>query len=901
MSAQPSLDSLLNTVLSLDAGIRSGESASKLLEQVLAALIPQTAFVRVYRLGGDKAFLQAATRSGADIELAQQPIFGQAARAREIVQTPAGDWLVPLLVSDEPFGLLEVGLEPDQAPPERVTDHLQLAANILSAPLFRLFGQSRDLLADDALSLVQAQYESSSTIHGSDNLVEVVSSLNNFVGGIYAYFHLGVVENSAQPALLNLIVEGDSEGVRSINRQADLADYPAHEALIALEALHVQDIDDDLFLNDAERESLRERNIRSILIVPLVVNQRITGLVYFRQSTPTMLSPARLRALRTLADQLAVVLENKTLLRSTADSLEETRTLYEINQAIVGAQDMLDILRLLRDYIARNANMINHIVLDRDDSGAIRDLIVRHTITDDREQVTETRMSASLTDEQMASFTQFLSSRADVVTLQSDIATFPAGHPIHAIAELQNFKSYVVLRLIDRAIVTDLITINFSKPQQFNAGAQRLFETIADQIAIVVQNQRLLRDAQISAEQLGRQVRVLETINLLATGIETIQDDNEFLNQSIQSMVETLDVQHGIIMLFAPTAEFRRIVAEYPGRGAVGVQVVREENLFLRYGNDPLVFNDIETDERLPDNIRARLLRLKLTATVLLPLIVRENIIGIIGIDYYEGGRQFSAEVVESARIMAAQFGLLLQNIRLFTDTQHRAEQLQRIANFGQSVQGTLELGTILNIMLVETAQTVSVDRMTVALYDTTHKNLRIVAQHENDRSSVNLNSTEILDTNQGFIGEVWQSHELSHFPDLHDISNTRDIQETDQRSLIIAPLRSRGRLLGLITVGDVRPYAYSDTDIIIFQQMINQLSVAVDNAEAYAQSQRVAKNESLVNEIASRLQQQGDIQHMLDITINELGQALGARHGRIRLSLPRSDQEAEPHNGTDQ
>ena len=77
-----------------------------------------------------------------------------------------------------------------------------------------------------------------------------------------------------------------------------------------------------------------------------------------------------------------------------------------------------------------------------------------------------------------------------------------------------------------------------------------------------------------------------------------------------------------------------------------------------------------------------------------------------------------------------------------------------------------------------------------------------------------------------------------------------------------------------------------------LFRQMTDQLAVAIENAEAYTQSQRQARNEALVNDIATRLQRQTDVQSMLDITLSEMGKALGARRARIRLATPADPQE---------
>jgi len=55
-------------------------------------------------------------------------------------------------------------------------------------------------------------------------------------------------------------------------------------------------------------------------------------------------------------------------------------------------------------------------------------------------------------------------------------------------------------------------------------------------------------------------------------------------------------------------------------------------------------------------------------------------------------------------------------------------------------------------------------------------------------------------------------------------------------------------------------------------------------------QSQRLARSKALVNDISSQLQQQMEIEQLLDVTINELGKALGARKARIHLAMKESE-----------
>jgi len=92
--------------------------------------------------------------------------------------------------------------------------------------------------------------------------------------------------------------------------------------------------------------------------------------------------------------------------------------------------------------------------------------------------------------------------------------------------------------------------------------------------------------------------------------------------------------------------------------------------------------------------------------------------------------------------------------------------------------------------------------------------------------------------------------------------------------------------LIGTVSAGSLRPYTYDDEDIAIFRQMLNQFVVAIENSIAFAQSQRAAQNEALINDISVQFQTTNDIEGMMTAAISELGKALRARKARVRLNV---------------
>ena len=736
----------------------------------------------------------------------------------------------------------------------------------------------------ERLNLAESQYEASSTIYGSSDPVEILNALVNFGGKAFAEAHLGLLDPDTQ--ILNIIATRDEDGLHSAQVARRLNDYPAYETLSAVEALNIPDVSADPFLTVQERAMVLARGYGAMLVIPLVVAQRLIGLVEFNNPKPVEeLSTHRLRAMRNLGDQIAVVFENQALLRSTATTLDEVQALYDINRAMLGAIDPRDMLRVLRDYLAQDAVVILHATVERDPETKVESVILRHVSRALAEEEVETPLPGTSRAEDVFE----TAGNANVLFVENAEDSAPYT-PLDALIKAENTRSSVIVIEREHGMIEDYIAVAFAQRQVFDSRTRRLYNAVADQIGIVLQNQRLLRDAQRSANQLQQQVRVLQGLNRLSSGISSFQNEKELLDYAAESLVNALGVDHVGIAMFKPSDEQGTVVSEYPLQGALNSKVETRNSVMLNAlreaPNRPFIVPNVATSSVLELETRSTLKRVGVAAMMVIGLRVAGEVIGSVGFDLSDAKRQFTQAMIETGQTMVAQLALGLQNIRLLTDAERRAEQLQRVATFGQAVQATLKLDTILEIMLGESRAMIPVDRLSIALYDARQGKLRVVGQYEDDQAAVDLEAGSFISMTGTFVGQVWETQEMVAIADTHNISNVSRLQDLTMRSVIVAPIRSRGRMIGTVSAGCFAPYSYTDTDQAIFQQMINQLAVAIENVEAFTQSQRVARNEAMINEIATHFQEHNDVQDMLQIAVDELGRALGARRARIRLSM---------------
>ncbi|MBN1922686.1 MAG: Cache 3/Cache 2 fusion domain-containing protein [Anaerolineae bacterium] len=119
-----------------------------------------------------------------------------------------------------------------------------------------------------------------------------------------------------------------------------------------------------------------------------------------------------------------------------------------------------------------------------------------------------------------------------------------------------------------------------------------------------------------------------------------------------------------------------------------------------------------------------------------------------------------------------------------------------------------------------------------------------------------------------------------------------------EDHTTVVLPLRIREQVIGLVRLQKPkRPQApesegWSDEELTLISSVVEQMSVALESARLYQESQNRAQQERLVGEVTSRIRETLDIERMVRIAADELRTRLGLERLVVRLGVP-EDQEA--------
>ena len=104
-------------------------------------------------------------------------------------------------------------------------------------------------------------------------------------------------------------------------------------------------------------------------------------------------------------------------------------------------------------------------------------------------------------------------------------------------------------------------------------------------------------------------------------------------------------------------------------------------------------------------------------------------------------------------------------------------------------------------------------------------------------------------------------------------------------KSETAVPIIYGDTLLGVLDVQHDIVDGLSDEDVRLLQLVASQVAVALRNARLYAQAQRQAEQQRIINEIGRQIQKAPDAGAVLKIATRELAQALGTPRASIEIS----------------
>jgi GAF domain-containing protein len=347
-------------------------------------------------------------------------------------------------------------------------------------------------------------------------------------------------------------------------------------------------------------------------------------------------------------------------------------------------------------------------------------------------------------------------------------------------------------------------------------------------------------------ERLTLQTRQLQATTAVARAIAGSRDLNQLLEDIVRMVRETFGYYHvqifmvdeadGYAILRQSTGEVGQKLLSRGHRLAIGsLSVIGQVTASAR----PVIARDTDTDfvhrrnELLP-NTRSEMA---------VPLIVGDHVIGALDMQSTEANA-FLDEMIPTFQALADQLAVAIENARLFEQVQESLRELKELSQ--------------------ETTQ------RSWATF--------LADAREDERRYSYGPEPKALELHRSRVAERVLSAGAMI------VSTGKD----GRQAFLAAPIVVRNEIVGVLGVEPDSSREWTQEDLALLQSIAERTALAVENARLYLQSQRAAERESLINNIASRLQRAPSLAMLLETATKELAEALGTDNVYAEISVDR-------------
>lgn len=418
--------------------------------------------------------------------------------------------------------------------------------------------------------------------------------------------------------------------------------------------------------------------------------------------------------------------------------------------------------------------------------------------------------------------------------------------------------------------------------QPFDPDQLILLGSLAAQAAIAIENARLMQETQRRLMREQTLAHELKTIESVAAQLTSDPDLSSILHPIVSAVAQTCGTEMSAVLIVDEENK------ELLRAATIGLpdEFVRAIACVLigptAYRNEGVMVENTRTDPMtIPYLDLLELYEMRAIWSV--PLRdSRGRILGTLATCFSKPYRP-SQEQIELVEMYARHAAIALENTRLFQEIRLQNRSLVALNRVAQTVNRSLNLQEILEASLDAVMQAVGVEAGIIRLWDERELAL-VVAAHRGIRAGY-LAGMQHVRVGAGVAGKTFQRGEPVIVEDIEQYPHLADVSEREGvRSLASIPIRSRARVVGVISILSDGPHRFTSTQIDLLTAIGNQLGTAFENARLFEESLRGKDRLTTLLEINTKIGATTQVEKLLQTITEEAARLLEAGGAGFRL-----------------
>ena len=237
----------------------------------------------------------------------------------------------------------------------------------------------------------------------------------------------------------------------------------------------------------------------------------------------------------------------------------------------------------------------------------------------------------------------------------------------------------------------------------------------------------------------------------------------------------------------------------------------------------PLIIRDLDQDTRFPSAQKLRDKGIK--SVCCLPLSTVHQHLGTLNL-WSEDAGAYDLLDLKFAQLVTSQIAVAVESQFYREQLAHERDRSQLLLRVNNTLVSNLNLRELLQSISVSLSTVMPHEAAALTLYDEPSNELRVAAFDFPDHDNPCV-AGKVIPFAGNPIGDAFTKRKTTLIE--YDPAHC-----SGMASGCASPLIFRGRVLGVLAIKSSRPHAFSQDDAELFEQVANQVAIAVENALSY-------------------------------------------------------------------
>ncbi|MCH8055584.1 MAG: GAF domain-containing protein, partial [Deltaproteobacteria bacterium] len=663
-------------------------------------------------------------------------------------------------------------------------------------------------------------------------------------------------------------VAGDDKGYREVLKLSDdpaspYGQGPLGQAIRSRKPVICEDVlVDPLFV--PWREMASARGIRSLVAVPLLVQEKPAGALLTYAPIPQAYDVETMSLLSSLAAQAAAALENARLFQETERRAQEQSVFNTIAKAISQSLEVEQLLRIaLGSVLTAMGREVGYVRLLDEGQGTLH-LVAHLGLSEDFIRPYRTdRPPLGKAGKVLASGTPLVLNDMQAEEIRRD-------------TRAQGIVAMAFIPLMAKGKALGLLNLATRRQQPFEAREVDFLSSIGEVIGVALDNARLFEEVRRKSQQFEALVKINRDVAALLDReilLPRIAEEARKILKVDSSIFRLIEGKH-LVVRSASDPEKLNLRPKLRLDESVSGRIVQE--------NRSIAIKNVFKDTTVIEEHREVYRKAGYHSFLGVPLSVGNRVIGTLNF-YSKEEREFRPEEISIITSFADQAAIAIENANFYHESRRQEEIQKLLKELSQDIT-SLDIHNLLQKLTEKVREFFDVEISDARIIEKGLYRFIVASGIEPER-------IRGRGTNRGRSKWILENRRAIVIADIAketDLPTGESIARLGIHGYLAVPLFSRGgEVVGVMRALTYQPRDFTQREIDLMQQLANGAAIAIENARLFDETERRAQEQEALNAIARATSQSLRLDELLQISLDKVLEVTGRERSYIRLKDP--------------